>query len=94
MDWKRYAACAGMNVDMFVPDRRQRPNAADSRREAAAKRVCAICTQRVPCLEAELDAMRDGATSIGVFGGTNARERVAILGYNPHYASHHKRVPA
>lgn len=44
-----------------------------------AKTVCARCWNVAACLSDELAAMRDGATTFGIFGGTTPGERVAIL---------------
>jgi WhiB family redox-sensing transcriptional regulator len=42
-----------------------------------AKAICAGCPVQAPCLEDALDV------EFGIFGGTTARERVALLGRKP-----------
>lgn len=60
------AACAGVDPDLFFPERGE---AVD-----AAKAICAQCSHRVECLEAALDA---GEVD-GVWGGESARTRRAL----------------
>lgn len=48
----------------------------------AAVALCATCAQRVACLEAELDVMRRGVTTLGVYGGTTQAERRRMV--DPH----------
>lgn len=80
-------ACAGCPVSMFVfetdgvvHDRRL----GLERRVEACKTICFACTERMSCLRLELEAMKSGATSIGVFGGTTPAERRRLLGVRPH----------
>lgn len=65
--WRRRAACADINPDLFYPKSR--------RQERKAKAVCARCPVRKPCL-IESVANQDGH---GVWGGTNPDEREAMF---------------
>jgi hypothetical protein len=44
-----------------------------------AKTLCGTCSRVEACLRAELAAMRAGARTMGVHGGTDPRERAAML---------------
>lgn len=63
--WYRLAACQGIPVDQFYPERAMRGTA------KAAKAVCGSCPARSECLlmALELDDM------YGTWGGTSANER-------------------
>lgn len=77
-NWQDYAACHGLSElfgDTFTDHRGRVPN----RQERAALAVCATCTVRQQCLDAELEAMRLGRQTDGVFGGTIVRQRIEIL---------------
>ena len=73
-DWRFGAACGQAEVEIFFP-----PEAADARerrqREAVAKKICAECPVRVPCL---LYALVAGERE-GIWGGATAAERRANL---------------
>lgn len=74
-DWRDDAACRNYPPEAFVfPEK-------DNRRTHIAwcKAICAGCEVRQPCLDAELEWMRDGTTSVGIFGGTTPSERRRIL---------------
>lgn len=62
-EWVIHAACAGVNPDLFFPER------GDSTREAKA--ICRRCDVRKDCLDY---AMRNGER-FGIWGGTSERER-------------------
>ncbi|GGM72656.1 hypothetical protein GCM10012275_49110 [Longimycelium tulufanense] len=68
-EWRRHAACRGMDPALF----------ADENRIAAAKTVCRSCPVQQPCRadqlewESRLDARRRYA--VGVVGGLAAHER-------------------
>lgn len=62
-------ACAGMDPDVFFPDRGA-AKAADRARD-----VCRRCPVRQPCLDWALDTRQDH----GVLGGTTPEERRTIL---------------
>lgn len=64
--WKQQGACAGMNPDLFFPER------GDDTREA--KKVCATCTVRAECLQYSLD----NHERFGLWGGKSERERRRI----------------
>lgn len=62
-DWRKDAACLGVDPDLFFPVRNDVVNV------KAAKAVCAGCPVRDECLEEYL------WEEVGVFGGTSAKER-------------------
>lgn len=67
---------------LFDCDPRSRPDRSGvsvAARVVAAKTACSTCDLRVACLNDELVAMRDGAVTFGIFGGTTPSERAAIL---------------
>ena len=64
--WKAQANCAGVDPDLFFPER------GDSVK--AAKAVCQGCAVRAECLDY---ALRLGI-KFGVFGGKSERERRAL----------------
>lgn len=63
MPWTREAACAGVDPDLFFPER------GASTREA--KSVCRGCEVRIDCLEY---ALAHGE-KFGIWGGMSERER-------------------
>ena len=69
-DWMRHGACKGL-THLFFPPAAERPQAR-TRREAAAKQVCAGCTVRVSCQ----DYARDNH-EYGFWGGESEDERHA-----------------
>jgi WhiB family redox-sensing transcriptional regulator len=62
--WASQAACRGLDVDLFFPQR-----GSDG---AEAKAVCAKCPVRAECREDGIDE------HVGIWGGTSERERRAI----------------
>jgi Transcription factor WhiB len=76
--WRNHAACAGTDPNdwVWIPGHKHK----DARKAAKLKEICATCPVSRQCLEAELDAMRNGEGSYGVFGGTDVNERRAMLG--------------
>lgn len=60
-----HAACAGLDVDWFVPDTERDP--------FGARQVCAVCPVRLECLQYALTFGRD--RDHGIYGGTTSRER-------------------
>lgn len=62
-EWQASAACAGVDPDLFFPERGEST--------AAAKAVCRICPVRLVCLE---HALAEGERQ-GVWGGMSERER-------------------
>jgi WhiB family redox-sensing transcriptional regulator len=65
--------CAGVDVDLFFPPR---GGAASGR---AAKAICATCPFLEPCLEYAVHAQGvPGRYVDGIWGGTNAAERLAL----------------
>ncbi len=80
MTWRDQAACQGLATlftATFFPSRRRGPSVTPQERAALA--VCATCPVRQQCLDEELETMRLGAQSLGVFGGTTARQRADTL---------------
>ena len=65
LNWKHMGACAGEDPSLFFPISNQS--------DLAAKRLCAQCLVRAQCLDT---ALRDN--ELGVWGGTNERERRRI----------------
>lgn len=65
--WMTYARCRDVEVDpdLFYPDR------GGSSTAEPAKRVCASCLVREPCLQFALD----NDEKLGVWGGTSEAER-------------------
>ena len=80
--WREHAACLD-HAEVFVRtlDRRGRPNrdGRPTERERQALAICATCTVRADCLADELAVMAQGVPSLGVFGGTTARQRQAMV---------------
>lgn len=69
-DWHELAACRGMDTNEFFGG-----DAAQRR----AKRVCEPCEVRAQCLIDVLAAEdRTGRVYVGIFGGTDEHERLAI----------------
>jgi WhiB family redox-sensing transcriptional regulator len=75
-DWVEQAACAGVDPDLFFPDRgASLAGDVDEHVDVAdARRVCAGCPVRVECLEYALEA----GEKFGVWGGTSEKERRAM----------------
>jgi hypothetical protein len=61
--WQRRAACCGTDLNLFFPGRGETAN--------PARRVCARCPVREPCLDYALD---QGITH-GIWGGLTERDR-------------------
>lgn len=70
-DWREEALCAQVDPELWYPEKGETPN--------PAKRICAVCPSRRPCLE---DAMRSETggrtTRFGVSGGLSSHERAAL----------------
>jgi WhiB family transcriptional regulator, redox-sensing transcriptional regulator len=64
--WRELAACRGMNLDMFFPERGESAE--------PARQVCARCPVREQCLDY---AVSNGITG-GIWGGMSERERRAL----------------
>jgi WhiB family redox-sensing transcriptional regulator len=77
-DWRVRAACRGVELNLFFGPLRESA-AAKMRRILAAKRVCAQCPVREPCLEFAL-AQRE---EFGVWGGMTEGERRQLLAKRP-----------
>jgi WhiB family transcriptional regulator, redox-sensing transcriptional regulator len=71
MDWRAEAACMDEDPELFFPVGTTGP-AVDQAYEA--KRVCARCVVREPCLEFALDTRQDA----GVWGGLTEDERRSL----------------
>ena len=72
--WREWAACRGMDSEVFFSPDGER-GIAKRARERAAKAICATCPVREPCLAHAL-ATRE---PYGVWGGMSERERAALL---------------
>lgn len=77
-DWRANAACASADAAAFFGTAAQ---------HHAAKRICARCPVREPCLE---DALNAGPSLHGVFGGTDHQERRRILRETPADGNNHE----
>lgn len=71
MDWVNRAACAGVDPDLFFPEK---GDAARST-SAAAKRVCAGCVVRSLCLQHALE----NRIKVGIWGGLSPKERRLLV---------------
>lgn len=79
--WLRYAACNGMDGDIFFPTQdvngRPRTQPETAALLAQARQVCASCPVRIQCLER---ALRDREPEGGVWGGVLfSRKRLRAL---------------
>ena len=61
--WRERAACRGMDLDLFYPERGESAG--------PARQVCARCAVRQPCLEYALS----NRITYGIWGGLTERER-------------------
>ena len=68
MDWRNRAACIDEDPELFFPVGTTGPAVEQA---DAAKRVCARCDVREPCLEFALATNQES----GVWGGTSEDER-------------------
>lgn len=68
--WREYAACKGMDTDMFFPERGDNKSLV---REA--RKVCSNCDVRKHCLDYALTIPDD---RYGIFGGFTNTERMII----------------
>ena len=64
--WMAEAACRGLDVNLFFPERGEPTK--------SAKAVCADCPVQAECLQYALD----GEDRVGVFGGASEKERRAM----------------
>ncbi len=68
MSWRDSAACKGMSQTIFFP-----PNRVwDEKHCATARRICAACPVKEPCLA---EALKVTTNDDGIFAGTTPRER-------------------
>jgi WhiB family transcriptional regulator, redox-sensing transcriptional regulator len=65
-DWMAHGSCRGKPTDLWFPGRGD---------GAAARAICATCPVAAECLEY---AIADPLPVLGIFGGTDERERAAI----------------
>lgn len=68
--WRDNAACLGLDVNLFMPER------GETHTLREAQRVCAACQVRWPCLLAGIDE------KIGLWGGLSEKQRRQL---RPHY---------
>ena len=68
MSWRDRAACFGMDINIFFPERGDRAGI------AAARAVCAACPVSDECLT-EILHVDSGTDYVGIFAGTSAQER-------------------
>lgn len=83
MTWHSRAACLGADPELFFPIGETGPALLQI---AEAKRVCAGCPVRQPCLQWALDSQQNA----GVWGGLSESERRALKHRHPRRA----RTPA
>lgn len=79
-DWFDDAACRGMDIKLFFPERHQ-PLAIKE-----ARAVCAECPVQTECQEYSLD-LHEQYEIFGVWGGWTHRERVSKLRGNDRVAA-------
>jgi WhiB family redox-sensing transcriptional regulator len=72
-EWQDQGLCRKGRRDLFCEEDRER-GARRSRREAGAKRVCAVCPVKAACLQHALQA----GEAYGIWGGLTAAEREVI----------------
>lgn len=72
--WRSHAACREKPTKWFVPDRINAPEVLN------AKKICASCEVRSPCLEFALEVRVDSPTgwSEGIWAGTTEKDRQLI----------------
>jgi WhiB family transcriptional regulator, redox-sensing transcriptional regulator len=63
IEWQDQAACNGLDVNDFFPEKGESPK--------DAKRICGRCPVRRQCLAYALDL----GERFGIYGGTSERER-------------------
>jgi WhiB family redox-sensing transcriptional regulator len=74
-EWQLLGTCRGADSDLFFhPEGERGPRR--SKREAAAKAICAVCPVVQLCREAALAAREP----YGVWGGLSEHEREALIG--------------
>jgi WhiB family redox-sensing transcriptional regulator len=79
-NWKTFANCRGMSVDVFFGERGDPPSKARQ-----AKLICSTCPVKKSCLMVALSQSDDNH---GIFGGASSKERRIIkrmLRLNPNY---------
>jgi WhiB family redox-sensing transcriptional regulator len=64
--WRELAACRGIGLDLFFPERGESAE--------PARQVCAACPVRQPCLEYAIS----NRITHGIWGGLSERERRAL----------------
>lgn len=70
-DWRRRAACGGLDPELFFSSEDEENRQERREREAAAKAVCARCQVSDECLAYALEARE----RYGIWGGLTADER-------------------
>ena len=73
--WQRLAGCRGEDAAYYFAPSYFEKRGEKLAREAVAKRICAACPVREPCLDYALTTRE----AHGVWGGLNETERRAIL---------------
>lgn len=73
LGWWGDTPCKGMDEKVFFPDIPVGGQAYDPWLEA--RKVCAFCPHRKPCLELAMEAERFETTRHGMFGGKTPRQR-------------------
>jgi WhiB family redox-sensing transcriptional regulator len=71
-DWRRQAACAGKDPELFFPDHGQ------ERKALLAKQVCGSCPVKAPCLHEALTGPQALDDHAGIFGGLTPSERLKL----------------
>lgn len=66
--WRRRAACVGLPVALFFPERDETGSL------AKARQICAGCPVKAECLEMALEQNEENDI-VGIFAGTSARTR-------------------
>lgn len=70
--WRQDALCRNVSPEVFFP-----PKGGSSRE---AKRICALCPVKAPCLEfaLEQESLHDTSIMSGIYAGLSPKERAAL----------------
>lgn len=71
--WQSFAACRGIDTSIFFPER------GHHKQLDLARRICSECPVKDECLEYAISKLPREQGDVGVWGGTSAKERRAII---------------
>lgn len=86
-NWKEFANCRGMSIDVFFGERGDPPSKARK-----AKLICSTCPVKKSCLMVALSQSDDNH---GIFGGVSSVDRRVIkrmLRSDPNYLESHEAI--